>query len=80
MDFDEQIDELEARFRDPGFQERAGTQVMREIESTWVAMTRDLYQFRKLESSGAVETDEAAKLKESVQDKLDKCRKMAGLE
>ncbi|MFW9918905.1 MAG: hypothetical protein ACFFED_04850 [Candidatus Thorarchaeota archaeon] len=80
MNFDEEIDKLEERFRDSEFRASVGPKQLREIESTFIAMTKYLYELRKYEKSGEEESIEAAKLRVSVQEKIEQCRTMAGLE
>ena len=83
MNYDDEIDKLENRFRQEGFQESLTAENLKKLESTFISMAKDVYQLKKLESNPAItnaQQESIENLKHQINEKLQLCRTMSGLE
>jgi len=83
MNYDNEIDKLEEVFKREGFQESLTTEDLKKLKSTFTCMVKDMYQLKKLEGASDITTAQSEsieELKTQVNEKLQFCRAMCGLE
>lgn len=83
MNYDDEIDKLEDHFRQEGFHESLTVEELKKLESTFMSMTKELYQLKKLERTPDItsaQRESIEDLKNQVNEKLQFCRTMSGLE
>ena len=83
MNYNNEIDKLEEVFKREGFQESLTAEDLKKLKSTFTFMLKDIYQLKKLEGAPditAVQRESIEELKIQVNEKLQFCRTMCGLE
>jgi len=83
MNYDNEIDKLEEHFRQDGFYESLTAEDLKKLESTFMSMTKDLYQLKKLEKTTDItnaQKESIEDLRNQVNEKLQFCRTISGLE
>ena len=83
MNYDNEIDKLEEVFKREGFQESLTAEDLQKLKSTFTFMVKDMYQLKKLEGASDITTAQSESIEElriQVNEKLQFCRTMCGLE
>ena len=83
MNYDNEIDKLEEAFRRDGFLESLTAEDLKKLKSTFESMAKAMYQLQKLERASDVtptQRETIDELRIQVNEKLQFCRAMCGLE